>query len=272
MRSFGICSVFLAVIALCQLPLASAGIIEDFQFSDVSGTEIENAANDAGTGHQFDVDSDLAGVVTNGSGQLDLSTKTNPEFGSTYVDLDPDFASGTLYGVMELTWDFDANSLDPAENEEIRLSLIQFDPRSTFVTAEFEIQREDDLSVTLFGNAVGTGSVDTGSATLNAAQTSNFIAVLAINLDSDDLSLHYSDDNGATFNTLGGGSLDPTRGVASLRAVFNNDFLNDRVLIDRVYLTDTNPFPGQIPSIPEPASFALFALGLIGLSAGRRRQ
>lgn len=244
--------------------LTHATIVEDINFNDVAGTSIETAAN-AASAHQFDVDGDLLGVTTNGSGQLNASLKSNTAFGSTYIDVDPDISTGRLWGVMELTWDFDAGSLDTAENEEIRLSLIQFDPRSTFVTGEFEIQREDDNTVSFTGNAVGTGSVDTASTTLSMTQAQTFIAIVAVDLDVDVMELYYSDDNGASFTTLGGGILDPSRGVASLRMVLNNDLSQDSVLIDRVYLTTENPYPSLIATIPEPASAALMGLGALAL-------
>ena len=262
----------LPALALATLTAAAAhgGILEDFQFSDPSGTAIEAAANDAGTGHLWDVDADLVDVKTNGSGQLDASLKANTDFGTTYVDSDS-FSTGSLYGVMELSFAFDPNSLDTAENEEIRISLIQFDPRSTFVTAEFEIQREDDNTVTIFGNAVGTGAVDTPSALLNMTETS-LIAVVAANLDTSKMEVHFSQDGGASFTTLTGGILDPTRGVESLRLTLNNDLSQDSVLIDRIYLTDMNPYPGLIPGIPEPSTVILAGLSLAGMAVARRRR
>ncbi len=242
---------------------ATGAILEDIPFNDVAGTAIEAAAN-AATAHLFDIDADLAAVTTNGSGQLNASLKSNTDFGSTYIDSD-DVTTGRLWGVMELTWDFDLGSLDTAENEEIRLSLIQFDPRSTFVTSEFEIQREDDNTLTIFGNAVGTGSVDTASATLSMTQSQKFIAIVAVDLDADVTEVYYSADNGASFTTLGGGVLDPARGVASLRMVLNNDLSQDSVLIDRVYLTDTNPYPNLIADIPEPGTAALLSIGALAI-------
>lgn len=261
-----------AILPALLVAQAHGGILEDVPFDDVAGTEIQDAVNVA-TGHPFDVDADLAGVTTNGAGQLNASLKSNLEFGTTYIDSD-DIASGPVYGVMELSFAFDTATLDPAENEEIRISLIQFDPRSTFVTAEWEIQREDDGSVTIFGNAVGTGSVDTGSATLNPTET-DLIAVVAVNLDSSLMSIHYSQDGGASFSTLAGGVLDPTRGVGSLRMTLNNDLSQDSVLINRVYMTDMNPYPGlipELPGIPEPSTFALAGVGLAFAAARRWRR
>lgn len=250
-------------------PSARAAILEDFQFNDPAGTLIENAVNSAGTGHMFDVDSDLDGVTTNGMGQYNASLKSNTAFGSTYVNLDPDIATGSLYGVIELTYDFDPMTLDPTENEEIRLSLIRDDPRATFVTAEVEIERTDANDVIIFGNAIGDGSVDTSTDILGLTQSEILVGVVAVNLDSDLLQVHYSLDAAASFTSLTDGTLDPTRGVASMRLVLNNDLSQDSVLLHRVYLSDTNPFPGLIPDVPEPGALGLFGLGIFCLVARR---
>lgn len=255
---------FVALAGACMWGgTTSAAILEDVPFNDANGTALHNATNVV-TGSQFDVDADNAGVVTNGSGQLNASLKSNTAFGSTYID-SADITTGRVWGVMELTWDFDAATLDTTENEEIRLSLINADPRSTFVTAEFEIQREDDNTVTIFGNGVGTGAVDTPSADLSLTQSTNFIAIVAVDLDLDLMEVYFSDDNGASFTTLTGGELDPSRGVASLRMVLNNDLSQDSVLIDRVYMTDMNPYPNLIATIPEPGTAALLGLGALAM-------
>ncbi|MEQ8849982.1 hypothetical protein [Botrimarina sp.] len=246
--------------------LAAATIIEDFQFEDPSGTVLTAAANSAGTGHLWDEDTDTIDVVTNGSGQLNASLKANNDFGTNYVDNDVLTAASAyrVLGVMELTWDFQS-TLDPSENEEIRISLIESDPRSTFIVAEWEIQREDDDTLTILGNGVGDGSSDIDPVLLNGGSLSQsvpFIAVVDANMTTDEYFLHFSADGGASFTTLGPASLDPARNtIESLRMTLNNDFSGDNVLIERVYLA----------TIPEPGALALgvTALALGGL--GRRR-
>jgi hypothetical protein len=106
---------------------------------------------------------------------------------------------------------------------------------------------------------------------LGLTQLETLIAIVAVNLDSDLLQVHYSQDAGASFTTLTDGALDPSRGVASLRLVLNNDLSQDNVLLDRIYLSDTNPFPGLIPDVPEPTALALLGLGIFCLLTRRTR-
>lgn len=243
--------------------LANATMIEEFLFDDPEGTALTAAANNASS-HLWDEDADTVDVVTNGLGQLNASLKDNDEFGTNYVDNDVlGLSDGRILGVMELTWDFQS-TLNPDENEEIRISLIQNDPRSTFVVAEWEIQREDDDTLTILGNGVGDGSSDLGPVVLNGgslSQSAPFIAVVDAHLGASEYFVHYSSDGGGSFTTLGPGDLDPTRNmVESLRMTLNNNLANDNILIDRVYLA----------TIPEPSTAMLMLVGLLPLATRRR--
>jgi len=247
--------------------LANATIVEEFLFNDAAATDLPSAANNV-TSHPWDSDADTAGVTTNGLGQLNASLKNNDAFGTNYVDNDTlTPTDGRVLGVMELTWDFQSD-LDPTENEEIRISLIQFDPRSAFVVAEWEIQREDDDTLTILGNGVGTGATDLGPSVLNGGsltQSTTFISVIDVDMTNDEYFVHYSSDGGASFTTLGAGSLDPDRNtVDSLRMTLNNDLSGDGVLIDRVYLA----------TVPEPGSALMLAAAaaLLAPILGRQRR
>ncbi|QEG34550.1 PEP-CTERM sorting domain-containing protein [Bythopirellula goksoeyrii] len=237
----------------------SGVIVTDFQFDDTLGTQIQSAANSAAGGLMFDVDTDNDLVVTDGSGHLDASGKNNTEFGSNYVDI-AGITSGRVIGLFDVQWAFDENVYDSAQDEEFRLSLIQFDPRSTFVTGEIFFTRTSATEVELVGNAVGTGATDTSTVTLGSS--GQLLTMLDVNLSASTMELLYSSDNGTSFVSAGVGALDPTRGIESVRLVINEDFTGDRLLIERFAVSHI---------IPEPATMSLLLFGFVGL-VGRRQR
>ncbi|MCA9258950.1 MAG: hypothetical protein KDA61_07110 [Planctomycetales bacterium] len=233
----------------------------DFRFDDVAGTQLPSTLNSLDPLATFDVDTDNDLVVTNGSGMLDASGKNNTDFGSNYVDL-PTLSTGHVISLFEGSYSFDENVYDPAEDEEFRLTMITFDPRSTFVTAETFFTRVSATEVELYGNGVGTGSSDTPVLTLGSS--GRFLTLLDADLDAHTFALFYSSDNGSTFTQVGAGALDPTRGVESLRLVINEDYSNDSLLIDRIALA-TYPFP-------EPTAATMAWLGCLIVAPHRRRK
>lgn len=235
-------------------------LVADFQFDDVQGTQIQAAANSVDPLALFDADSDSDNVVTNGTGQLDASGKDNTAFGSNYVDI-PGVDFGRALGLFEVSWAFDEGVFDPAQDEEFRLTLIQFDPRSTFVTGETFFTRTSATEVTLRGNAVGTGSSDTPDVVFGSS--GSLLTIIDVNMDTNTLELWYSDDGGTSFTSAGTGDLDPSRGIESLRLVLNEDFTNDRLLIERVALATI---------VPEPASALMVLASVLALLGVRRRK
>lgn len=245
--------------------LDNAVLVEEFLFDDAVGTTIDGASNSANSGNSFDTDTDTEDVTTNGSGQLNASLKSNTEFGSNYIDFSR-IDSGVVYAWMELTWDF--QSFDAQETEEIRLSLLNNDPRGTEITAQWELERTGSSALTIGGTANGTGASDIAAVEFNdgsVTQSSTFIAVVEADLDNDAYSVHYSSDDGANYTIVGTGQMDATRGVDSLRMVLNNDLSSDDVLIDRLAFAT---------AIPEPAHFGLVLslFGSLWLGLQRRRR
>ena len=245
--------------------LNNATIIEEFLFDDAAGTGIPAAANNAGTGHLFDVDSGGGGdanvdVVTNGAGQLNASLKNNPDFGTNYVDND-DITTARVLTVMELTWDFNTAVFDPDEHEEVRLGLINGAPRGSQITAQFFMERLDVSTWNIRGSSGGSGTTIPG-VDISPSQTTKFIAVTDANLDTDEYFIHFSADAGTSFTTIGPGTIQSDRTAQSMRMVLNNDLLGDNILIDRVYLA----------VIPEPGTMGLLVMGLATLMAGRGRR
>lgn len=244
--------VFLLLAAIA--PRAEAIIFEDFLFDDTAGTLITEVANTANPGSLFTEDADSIDVATNGLGQLDASLKANTGFGTNFLDVEPALTTGTIFGVMELTWDFQS-TLDTAENEEIRISLINNNPTGTQITGEFRIVRTDADEIIINGQAGGTGSSDLPDTLLNGGslvQSDKFIAVVAADLDNSTYEILYSNDAGASFLSAGTGNSAPGRIVESMRMTLNNDLSSDNVLIDRVYLADA------LPIVIDPDSLTLY--------------
>ena len=235
----------------------SATLITDFQFDDPLGTAIESVANSADPAAPFDSDADFSAAATNGLGQFDGSGKDNTSFGSVYSDIAA-LSSGRVLALYDVTWAFDEQIFDPSQDEEFRLSLIREDPRSTFVTGETFFVRSSATEVELRGNAVGTGSVDTPTVTLGSS--GSLLTILDVDLDADTIELWYSADGGASFVSTGAGSIDPTRGVESVRLVLNEDFSDDTLLIERF----------AVAVIPEPTSLATLALGCLAAACVRK--
>ncbi len=235
----------------------SGNILVDFTFDDAQGTQIPSTVNSGTTGAPFDSDSDTDDVVTNGTGQLSAGAKANTNFGSNYVDI-PGLSSGRVIGLFDVFWEFDESIYDPSQDEEFRLTLITNDPRSTFVTGEIFFQRTSATEVTLFGNGVGTGSMDTPDTILGSS--GNLLVMLDVDLDADTLELFISSDGGSTFASGGTGLIDPSRGVESVRLVINEDYSDDSLLIDRF----------AVSYIPEPSSLAVVTV-LACLGCRRRR-
>ncbi len=235
----------------------SGSVVADFLFDDVNGTSIESTVNSANGSLTWDTDLDMGGATTNGSGQFDGSGKANTEFASVYVDV-ATITTGRVIALFEVSWDFNQTIYNPAEDEEFRLSLITFDPRSTFVTTEIYFQRTSAEQVTLFGNAVGTGASDTPNVVFGAS--GSLLTLFDVDLDADTAELFYSSDSGASFTSAGSAALDPGRGVDSLRLVLNEDFGDDTLLIERVALS----------VVPEPSALMLVLTGLLPLLNRRR--
>lgn len=237
-----ICLVVILALGLSQQ--AEAVIFEEFLFDDALGTPITGVVNNINPSVFFDEDTDTIDVTTNGLGQLDASLKDNDGFGTNYIDVEPGIISGTVYGVMELTWNFDS-VLPTNELEEVRISLTNNDPRGTQITAEVRVFRNSLNQIMIDGQAAGAGIVNPSDVLLNGGsfeQTDKFIAVVAADLDESTYEILYSNDAGSSFQSAGSGVSSTGRIVEAMRLTLNNDLSADNVLIDRIYLTDELPF------------------------------
>ncbi len=268
--------IFLLTLAALPAGQANAVLLQEFLFNDPAGTGIVATFNSAPGGDPWydDLQGDLAGLATNGLGQYSTALKSNLNTGDAFIDVMPDVTGGPVYGVMELSYAFDPLIYDSAEPEEIRLAMLSAATAgSSTIAAEFLIVRTSATELSFSGTAVGTGSMPIPAVTLPGGLTAAtpLIAVLSANLDAATYTISFSTDAGVSFTTLAGGKMDPARNFLQVRMRLNNDLSQDNVLIDRVAFSTDNPFPGKIPTIPEPTT-AVLALVCVGaIAAGRRR-
>jgi len=243
---------------------AHAAVLEDFPFDDADGTLLADAANAANPGNQWSVDTTDQTETAVEAGAL-VVRKNNDGFATNFLQID-NITSGQAWLVAEFAGGTFAEAFDPSEREEIRFAFLDNDTGTggSTLTAQMQIERNDDGTVQLVGNNAGAGTDIPGALPLPLSQDGLFTLVLALDKDANTYEVFTRDGNGP-FSSLGTGDVDPTRNGNSLRFVTNNGFgaEGEFFALDRVYLTDTNP-------IPEPASAALLGAGAWAL--GRRRR
>ena len=220
--------------------------IESFEFNESQFTELAGAANMANPGNNWATDINLlTDSFMDGAGNYKVA-KFNDDFAPSYLQI-ANITSGSRFITVDMTsWEFFNNVV--GEGEEIRFGFLNEDTGNdgSTVTAEMRIDRNTTSeAIELRGVAVGPGSSNISSrATLNTAQTNPFKMVLELNKTSNTYEVFYKDGNNPS-QSLGIGSIAPTRDGNSIRFVVNNNFgstIDEEFLIDRVALTDTNPF------------------------------
>jgi PEP-CTERM motif len=228
---------------------------ESFEFNDSAGTPLGSAANTANPGNLWvegtgmapsDVRNGVYNVVKGADGLV-----------SNYLQID-NITSGSRYLVARMSgWDFYQNPGDPSE--EFRLAFLNDDTGTSgaTITAQVNIRREaGGENIVMVGSALGDGSASiAGAPVLNTTQTNPFTVVLELNKTSNNYKVFYQDGTNAT-QVLGLGALAPSREGNSLRLAVNNNFGNfsqdypvdyfEVFSVDRIVLTDTNPFTDLI--------------------------
>ena len=217
---------------------------ESFDFNEAFFTPLTGAVNTANPGNNWTVDANLTDSFADGAGNFRVG-KFNDLFAPSHLQID-DVTSGTRFIAVDVTsWEFIDSIV--GEGEEIRFSFLD-DTTGTSgstVTAEVRVDRNTDTeAIELRGVAVGPGSSSISNrATLNTVQADPFTFVLELNKTSNTYEVFYKDGTNPS-QSLGTGSVAPTRNGNSLRFVVNNNFgstIDENFLIDRVAVTDTNP-------------------------------
>ena len=238
--------------------------IEVFEFSDSNGTELMNAANAVDPNHQW--------FSTNGGADMIPSSVESGSYriikdfdalAQNHLDID-NITSGTVYLTATFSsWKFTGH--DPTNPEQVRFAFLNTDGVvGTQITAQMQVRRspETDPNAPNFGrielraDASGTaGSTDIATlAPLATEQTNPFTMVLALDQGSNSYEVFYKDGANPT-QVLGLAAISRVRDANSIRLAANNNFgstnlfptvIDEQVNIDRIALTDTNPFTDLI--------------------------
>ncbi|QDT00814.1 PEP-CTERM sorting domain-containing protein [Adhaeretor mobilis] len=238
-------SCLVALLMTATVSVAQGVDLEAFEFSDSGGTQLSAAANSVNASNMWSADISGSSVQ---SGAFFVG-KDLDDLASSYLQIDNiNAATGSSrYIVATMSgWEFFDSVV--GQGEEVRFAFIDEDTGNSgnTVIGEVRIDRNtDNETIELRGVASGNGSVDIGNrATLATAQSNPFTMALEYNPVSRTYEVFYKDGSNPS-QSLGIGSVAPGRDANSVRLVVNNNFFSDFsefLNIDRVALTDTNPF------------------------------
>ncbi len=243
---------YLAMVAICLSATIAKGIdFEAFEFNDSNFTELGNTANSINPANNWSTNTNLLtdSFVFDGGYRV---SKFSDVFAPSYLQIDniDSSTSGSRYIIVDVAgWDFRGpdligESIDP---EQIRFAFLDDDTGTdgSAITAQVQITRDVTTgNIQLEGSALGSGASNLSStAQLSTVQTNPFTMVLELDKANERYEIFYKDGSGPS-QSLGSGSVAPSRNGNSIRFVANNNFgtdLDENFTIDRIALTDVNP-------------------------------
>jgi hypothetical protein len=252
---------------------ACAAIIEDFQFSDASGTVITSAANSINAGNLWLSQNTAVESATNGAGSFRINkSSVTGQVGNT-LDI-VNVTSGKIWLVAEIAgWNYTATP--SSTSERVRFGFLDNDvpaAGSSTITAELQIDRLPSGNLTVTTDAGGAGSTATQSSSADFGLTRNTPLTLVMEVDADTDMFTASYKDGANpwvslpAGNLGERSAGVPREARSVRFAFTGTFGEAGEFFDvsRIYVTNTNP-------IPEPAGLTLLGVAYLAAAGWRRR-
>ncbi len=251
----------LALATAFTLPaLASAQVLQVWQFNDGAGTALNASASSGG----ILFNNAIPGVTTNGSGGLSFAYNSTSS-ARTFADI-PDVSTDILQlDVLVASWDFSGVTAAPGAGPLVEFGFAPAIGTSNGVTRTALIQfAADNVEADIIGVAAGSGFSNTpgGLNVFGKVQATPITFRLVANFITDTYTVSSSANN---FSTPATGNLDPTRGAnfIQIRALDNFTAGGSSFIVDSVTLT----------AIPEPATYtALAGVAILGFVVARRRR
>jgi len=254
-------SIWVVLLYAASVPLSQAVILEDFQFNDPNGTELQDAENSANPGNNWLQHSNTVESFVN-DGAFRLQKESAAFQANNVLNLSNPITSGTAWLVAEFGgWNY--SEIPSSPSERIRIGFLDNSPASTgssTVTAMFNIDRNaqgDGLFIN--GEALGSGSTNIAGGFPMSLQRSEPLTV-ALELDkvANQYSIFYK-DNTDPFALLGTGNLGEKLGTSTdirdgnaMRFAFTGVFgdqPDEFFDVSRIYLTTESPFVDPAPPI-----------------------
>jgi len=270
-----------AALAFCAAPLTADIILEDWQFNDANGTQLNAVANDgtANTSWNFGgakTQNGLLNIGDTASFKWNVTnTASNTFRNATFAN---SLTSGQyLFEYRVQNWNLGGTDGVGETNNGIRFNIGN---NTDYAQVRFEVsQNTSDIR----GRIVDTGSTIDGTHTQfqcgsnSVVQRNNFITFQVFaDLDTGDWSARTraGSTNAWTDLTTGGTGMNE---ISRLQLVVQSGNPNaweyggvqgtstEFIQLDYATLT-------QFSAVPEPSSFMLFGMATIGLVARRRRK
>ena len=240
--------------------LASAQVLQTWEFDDAAGTGLNASASSGG----ILFNTAITGVTTNGTGGLAFAYNSTSSTRS-FADI-PDVSTGILQlDILVASWDFSGVTAAPGFGPLVEFGFSPVTGTTNGATRTALIQfAADNTEADILGVASGTGGSNTpaGLNVFGRVQTTPITFRLVADFDANTYAVSSSANN---FATPASGTLAGDRGAnfIQIRALDNFTAGGSSFIVDRITLT----------AIPEPAATATLAgLAILGVVAARRRR